>query len=1195
MADETKVIRIVIDSSKAVDGSTAATRALANMERSVGDATSAIGRMEQALGRMGFWLKGQLLVMAADLGSRLVQMAKQAFEAAAGLGELAEQLGVTARSFQGMQFAAVQAGIKTEELQTSISKFNQKVGEAAAGSKPMLDALNALGVKILDAQGKLRPTETLLQNVAQAIVAIDDPAKRAAASVDFFGKSGAKMQTVLGEIAQGLDTMANKAKAAGAVISDQALAKLDKLSDSGAKSQLQMRALFAESAAGPLTQALDFIHSKLENIRKIAKLATADIAGFMTVAANLPFFAGKAMQQTEREALTKGIASSQADIANLEGLLGSARTDRDRARIQTALEKERARLSGFERQQQVMSVGGKVIGGDQETGGVPFVEPRPGVKNPPPTGGGGGGGESPEKKYAKYIEQLKLAADAQDEMTAAAARGDVAFQKQEIEVKAAQKALEIFGRTLDENDPRLRKIVELMTRDVQGKLAQSFVVATTELQKQNVLLEAEIRLMNEAPDIRAKELALIKARNEAEKAGIDLGSQAFKDKVAAIEQGEKLKIQQDELRKAQELWTEPLKQALRDIQTIGADAFEQLLESGKFSFESLAQTFGRIVRRMAAEFLALATIRPVMSVLVNSVGGPGMASQFGLSAGTSGSPFGGGGIGSLFGGGSSGGGSLFGFLNNPISGDLPSGMYGPPAPGQGFSSGFLGDITWGQGLGAAAGAGMGIMQLINSKSTASTIGGISSIVGAGVSLIPGFGQIAGPLIALAGNMLPGLFGLGEQSPTITNQTYGQLSYGSGGWYTTGGAWGPSANASQTQQGLAGLGGNISNVFGLLGGVKDPSKVWGLSAQSKSVSGKDWSSDSLSTFLVDPSGNQQLWRMNEGNMMDTGSAQVAYRSILEGAVGDISENMRKAVLQTGQTMGGTSLQAIAETIAEVKAFDDTIANLGKTTSGVEQALAQIDEQFAAIYATADKYGFATGAVDAAKQAERLKYATSFADSIQRGINDFNDPNINKLADLDKWRTDSIEANNAILKNVTGSLDQINKIEELYGLQRQQIVEGGAAATAESLKRMTEQSVATIQAAIERLTLGDLANLSPTAAYAGQRASYTAMLAQARAGDANALAGIAGAGTNLAEIGRTYFASGPEYEALRQQIVAELGGLVGASPSGGTVGMGNDNAIIAAQAEQIQTLTAMLGASIQKQNETNDLLKRYVVNQ
>ena len=71
MAEETKIIRLVIDSSKAVDGGRAAQRALEQIERSTSSLDSAMARMEQSLGRVGGMIKAHLALMLAEMAARL--------------------------------------------------------------------------------------------------------------------------------------------------------------------------------------------------------------------------------------------------------------------------------------------------------------------------------------------------------------------------------------------------------------------------------------------------------------------------------------------------------------------------------------------------------------------------------------------------------------------------------------------------------------------------------------------------------------------------------------------------------------------------------------------------------------------------------------------------------------------------------------------------------------------------------------------------------------------------------------------------------------------------------------------------------------------------------------------------------------------------------------------------------------------
>lgn len=195
-------------------------------------------------------LKGVLGPVAAALS--VAAIATKIWDSAmevADFGEKADQIGTTVETMQALQYAAVQNGIGFEQLDGGIGKFSQKIGEAAEGSKEMIEALQRLNVNILGANGSLRPTEDILFEVAKKITSIDDPARRAAAAVDFFGKAGMKMIPLLAEMSKGQDAFVDASQRAGAIVGDETVAKLDKFADRLSASGLKWRATFATIAA----------------------------------------------------------------------------------------------------------------------------------------------------------------------------------------------------------------------------------------------------------------------------------------------------------------------------------------------------------------------------------------------------------------------------------------------------------------------------------------------------------------------------------------------------------------------------------------------------------------------------------------------------------------------------------------------------------------------------------------------------------------------------------------------------------------------------------------------------------------------------------------------------------------------------------------------------------------------------------
>lgn len=1178
MADEVKIIRLVIDSSKAVEGGRAAQKALEEIEKSTSSVDTTLARMERTITHVATILKAQLVFILYDIAMRLKEMAVQALEAVGGLDELAEQLGITANGLQALQYSAAQSGIKLEQLETGVAKFSQKIGEAAGGSKEMIDALNNIGVKILDVQGKLRPTETLMSEVAAAIIAIDDPAKRAAASVEFFGRAGTKFQPVLQDLARGFGYMGEQARAGGAMVDEHVRKRLDEMGDASERAKLKIRAFFAETAVAVL-DAADKAQEAMKRNQEASKNSEIAFRDWMDGAISNMAGVGAGIVEVFRGAVEQiiklWIDGFNSILAGAEAMLNKM-----------ASIKMPGILGGKE-----VSLFGGVSLGQIPGGGASASDYLSGVN---------AAATNTRNSVAAYYAAQRAAQDG----GGSAGYGGPEPPPGTIQILpggSGNPAAKGGGDTKKQVD-EIAKLIEKIAKEAE-RARDAFITSTETLVEQNEIAALELKLIGEAPEVRARELAVVKATNDARKAGIDLESQAFKDRLAAVETGERLKSQAEELKRSQELWTEPLKTALQDIQRIGADAFDQMLESGKISFEGLRETFSRILRRMAAEFLALATIRPVMSVLVNAIS-PSMAQSMGLgsafpglgggssgSSGSSGGGLSGGGLGGLFGGGfSSALGDFGSWLNTPFTGPYagisPGGMAGVPT----LSPSMWDPSSWGitplGAAGALAGAGMGVYQLLSGGGSASsTIGGISSIVGAGLSLIPGIGPFLGAGVSILGNVLPGLFGVDGVKQPITNQTAGQLSYGSGGWYTTGGAWGPDANASSAQGPLGAAGSSISSIFDLLGGVKNAGNVWGMATEAMSKTGSGWDFNTTSSYLVAPGGGRELWRMNEDNMMDTGAAQVARRSILGGAVGDISANLRAVVEQTGRATAAT-LAELATAITEVMAFDDAIAGLNKTVTTAEAAILQIDASFAAMYATAEKYGLSVTDVDAAKAKARTGYATDFGKGISRGILELTDPKAAALADLADWRTMMVDNNKWLIENVTGALDQINDIERLYGLRRAAIVEAGAS-----------QALSGLADVIKRLTYGDLSGASSAATFSGLQGTYSAMLAKANTGDATAIAGLGGAASDLAQFAGTYYGtSTPQYQSLRGNITGSLsavylaqGGSAADLPSLLT-GFATISAQFAANEQDNAELKAEMAELAAKIAETNALMQR-----
>ena len=1166
MAEETKIIRIIVDSSRAVDGSAAATRALQNLQQSAASIDTAMSRMEGSLGRIGGYMKANLAIMAAEIAARFVQMGKDAFNAVAGLDELSEQLGVTTKFLQGAQFAAVQSGVKLEQLETGFSKFSQKMGEAANGSKDMVEALNALGVKNLDVAGKLRPTEALMHDVAEAILKIDEPAKRAAAAVDFFGKAGTRMLPMLADIAAGSETMAQKAAAAGAMIDEKTIKALEKLADRSEVASLRWRAMTATLGEPIATWAMEKINSLLESVLK-----------------NLD-------RVKELEA-TKGSRALQNDAQNLDEQIAAQQA---LLKINPGNKMVQASLAALEKRKQAATDAANAEIAQRATtlmvsGTFAPTEPldAPGVS----TSSIKGAGQAEADKIAKLKSDTKLDLEAANAYAAASERGARAVADLEVHFKALKAAQDAYGKTAEQNAGQVAALTATIEAQMKAtdraKNLKEFNLGTEDLERSNQLLEVENALINASAETRAREIALIKLKNEVQSKGLDesneLEKAAIDRRSDAITQNERLKAQGEELKKANELWTAPLKSALESIQRTGADAFEQMLTSGNFTFQSLGDTFKKIVIRMAAEFMALATIRPVMSVIVNAVS-PSMGASLGyggVNGGMGGMQMPGGGLGGMqMPGGMGGmelpswlgGGSVSEFFAQPVgslfSSAAPAGGYADvgallASGNTGASAAATGATSVGSALGAGLGIGMGAYQAITSKSLGGTLGGIGQMIGGGMMLIPGM-QIPGMIVSALSAILPSI--IGEPDTRTHSSTNASLRYGSGSWYTTGGAYGANANSGQSESALRGTTAGIDSVFGLMGGVKDASKVWGLNLNSWTAQGKDWSYTSRDTSLVDPTtGTQEAWRMNMGDMMDTGAAQVAIRSILSGAVGEISATMKTAL----ESMRAASM-GIKETAESIVFVDEVYERFGKGALTVRTQFRELEQQFSSMTDKATKLGLALAPIEAEQAKQTKRVAQDFLDSML-------DPLAVQLRALNDERTQSLANAEYIRDNVKDVYVDMTRIAEYWTKKETDLRE-----------QFYAGSVSSLQALLQKLTYGDLANASPDTTLSGTRGTYSATLAQSKAGSGMATSNLAGYAESYASAARSYFGSSPEYAAIVEQIRRDLEERVGANGSGTASANSATNEATNAVLQSNAELRAMVSDLVSRLSATNDAL-------
>ena len=197
--------------------------------RPVRDAGKALGHLSRkaraANERVRSSSKGTMTALGALAGvAALGRAAKGLYDiATAGdkIAKTADKLGIGIEALQEFHYAAQRSGMSVEEFNKSLEFLQRGAAEAARGSGTAKDAYKALGISVLDSSGRLKSSETIMNEVADRLGRLKDPLLRTTLATRIFGRSGTGMLNMLKDGSAGLAQLRKEAHAAGAVMSEK--------------------------------------------------------------------------------------------------------------------------------------------------------------------------------------------------------------------------------------------------------------------------------------------------------------------------------------------------------------------------------------------------------------------------------------------------------------------------------------------------------------------------------------------------------------------------------------------------------------------------------------------------------------------------------------------------------------------------------------------------------------------------------------------------------------------------------------------------------------------------------------------------------------------------------------------------------------------------------------------------------------
>lgn len=297
-----------------------------------------------------FGLRGTIGTIIAipllqELSSKIREMADEIED----IGVKAKTIGLTTEQFQELAYAARQADVSTEELNTSLAYFAKGFGQAQAGVGPLVEGLKKIDPELAAALKGAKNMQEALFIVADAMSSLTSTTDKAAVSTAVFGRSGIGNLRLFGQGSEHLREAAASARELGQVLSSDQIDKGGELSDAFTEAAAAINISFKKAlieAAPAIIKFIELVSSATQFINQLAsgisRMDSATVGGlndtFKTLKGELDDldqrlanpdikFEGRSIEESlrkRRDLILKSLGETQQEIERREELARQA-------------------------------------------------------------------------------------------------------------------------------------------------------------------------------------------------------------------------------------------------------------------------------------------------------------------------------------------------------------------------------------------------------------------------------------------------------------------------------------------------------------------------------------------------------------------------------------------------------------------------------------------------------------------------------------------------------------------------------------------------------------------------------------------------------------------------------------------------------------------------------------------------------
>ncbi len=183
--------------------------------------SASAGKLKSVIGLLG----GAFTALGT---SSLLKAGTDALNFADDLNASAQAIGITAEKLQVFRGKFQEANIDIAATDNSLRAFTRNIGLAADGTGPAASTFEKLGISLRDSAGNIKDGATIFDEVSDAIAKISSTQEQAAAASRLFGRDiGTRLVSTLKEGSASFAEFEQRAKASGAVISNEVVQAAD--------------------------------------------------------------------------------------------------------------------------------------------------------------------------------------------------------------------------------------------------------------------------------------------------------------------------------------------------------------------------------------------------------------------------------------------------------------------------------------------------------------------------------------------------------------------------------------------------------------------------------------------------------------------------------------------------------------------------------------------------------------------------------------------------------------------------------------------------------------------------------------------------------------------------------------------------------------------------------------------------------